>query len=39
MYLAHMHRLLADNPARDILQFEVFEMPRAVVGNAFTTRR
>jgi hypothetical protein len=28
----HMRRLLADDPARDILQFDVFEMPRAVVG-------
>jgi uncharacterized protein YciI len=30
--LAHMRRLLADDPAREILKYEVFEMPRAVVG-------
>jgi uncharacterized protein YciI len=31
--LAHMRRLLADDPAREILTYEVFEMPRAVVGS------
>ena len=31
--LAHMPRLLADHPAREILKYEVFEMPRAVVGS------
>jgi len=31
--LDHMRRLLADDPAREILQYEVFEMPRAVVGS------
>ncbi len=31
--VAHMRRLLADDPAREILQFEVFEMPRAVVAS------
>jgi hypothetical protein len=31
--LAHMRRLLADDPAREILKYEVFEMPRAVVGS------
>jgi uncharacterized protein len=31
--LAHMQRLLADDPARDILKYEFFEMPRAVVGS------
>jgi hypothetical protein len=30
--LAHMRRLLADDPARGLLQFEVIEMPRVVVG-------
>jgi len=31
--VAHMRRLLADDPARDILQYDVFEMPRAVVAS------
>jgi hypothetical protein len=30
--LAHMHRLLADDPAGALLKYEVYEMPRAVVG-------
>jgi hypothetical protein len=30
--LAHMHRLLAGDPASDLLKYEVFAMPRAVVG-------
>ena len=30
--LAQMQRLLEGDPARSILQFEIFEMPRAVVG-------
>jgi hypothetical protein len=30
--VAHMHRLLADDPARGLLAYEVFEMPLAVVG-------
>ena len=30
--LAHMERLLEGDPARGLLQFEIFEMPRAVVG-------
>jgi uncharacterized protein YciI len=30
--LEHMRRLLADDPAREILKYEIFEMPRAVVG-------
>jgi len=35
--IAHMQRLLADDPAGDILKYEVFEMPRAVVGKAAST--
>ena len=35
--LAHMQRLLADDPAREILKYEVFEMPRAVVGSLPST--
>jgi hypothetical protein len=31
--LGHMRRLLADDPAREILEYEFFEMPRAVVGS------
>ncbi len=30
--LAHMQRLLGNDPARGLLRFEVLEMPRAVVG-------
>jgi uncharacterized protein YciI len=30
--LAHMRRLLADDPALGLLEYEVFEMPRAAVG-------
>jgi uncharacterized protein YciI len=30
--VAHMRRLLADDPARGLLAYEVFEMPQAVVG-------
>ncbi len=33
---AHMQRLLANDPARGLLQFEVLEMPRAVVGQPRT---
>jgi hypothetical protein len=29
--LAHMRRLLEDDPARGLLEYEIFEMPRAVV--------
>jgi hypothetical protein len=29
----HMTRLLASDPARELLSYEVFEMPRAVVGD------
>ncbi len=32
--LAHMERLLAGDPARGLLAYEVFEMPRAVLGRA-----
>lgn len=32
--LSHMHRLLAADPAKEILEYEVFEMPRVVVGSA-----
>jgi hypothetical protein len=31
--VAHRRRLLADDPAREFLEYEVFEMPRVVVGN------
>jgi uncharacterized protein len=31
--LAHMQRLLADDPARDIIKYEMFEMPRVVLGS------
>jgi hypothetical protein len=30
--LAHMRRLLDGDPARGLLGYELFEMPRAVVG-------
>jgi hypothetical protein len=30
--VADMRRLLAEDPAREILRFEIFEMPRAVVA-------
>ena len=30
--IAHMQRLLAEDPARHILTYDVYEMPRAVVG-------
>jgi hypothetical protein len=30
--LAHVKRLIADDPALGLLAYEVFEMPRAVVG-------
>ena len=30
--IAHMQRLLAEDPARELIKYEVFEMPRAVVG-------
>jgi hypothetical protein len=30
----HMQRLLAGDPARHILKYEVFEMPRGVVGKS-----
>jgi len=35
--IAHMQRLLAEDPAREILRYEVFEMPRAVLGTPPTT--
>ncbi len=34
--LAHMQQLLENDPARGLLQFEILEMPRAVVGHAPT---
>jgi hypothetical protein len=30
--LAHMKRLISEDPALGLLQYEVLEMPRAVVG-------
>lgn len=30
--VAHMKRLIADDPALGLLAYEVFEMPRVVVG-------
>ncbi len=30
--LAHMRRLLADDPALGLLEYEIREMPRAVLG-------
>lgn len=29
----HMRRLLAEDPAGEILRFDIFEMPRVVIGS------
>lgn len=34
---AHMRRLISEDPALGLLQYEVLEMPRAVVGKPFPT--
>jgi uncharacterized protein YciI len=32
--LAHMQRLIAEDPAGTLLKYEIFEMPRVVLGKA-----
>ncbi len=36
--MTQMQHLLAEDPARELLKYEVFEMPRAVVGRPSETR-
>ena len=35
--LAHMRRLISEDPALGLLQYEVLEMPRVVVGKSAMT--
>ncbi len=37
--MAHMQRLLDDDPARGLLRYDAFEMPRVVLGNASISTR